>query len=216
MAKTLSYNANKGCPAGYRHRRGYTSKKGKYVEPRCVKAQSIYPEGVNNLRESETQKARRRLKGVAGKLGLTKHCPKGYILRAPYKRKFSSTVKKQGFNAKRGGKTVRIYPKANSVVVKAQCVKDLGLPGKGPRSGEGIAPLREGELSKYGYKDVANLNREQRRAALKKAIAVYGALGVFRKLDAIAKLTLRTAPDAHTVFAADRDWVKKNYSLKAF
>jgi hypothetical protein len=107
---------------------------------------------------------------------------------------------------------VRIYPKAKSVLVQAACIKDRGLPGKGV-DGLSIAPLRKGELAKYGYS--AHGSRETRHAALKKAIDVYGALGVFRKLDAITKLTIRTAPDAHKIFKADRNWVEKTYSFKS-
>jgi hypothetical protein len=62
-------------------------------------------------------------------------------------------------------------------------------------------------LAKYGYSFRAS--ESQRHAALKKAVSEYTALGVYRKLDAIAKLTLRTVPNAAKVFAADRDWVRK-------
>jgi len=212
MVESLEYNSNKGCPEGYRHRKGYKSSTGKYVEPRCIKAQSIYPAGGENLRQNVTARARRRLKGARGKLGLSQKCPKGQILRAPYVRRYSTTVRKEGFNVRRGNKTFRVYPEAKSVLVKAKCVEDKGLPGKGGPGGETIAPLRKGELAKYGYK--AQLGREARHAALKKAIDVYGPLGVFRKLDAITKLTQRTSPDAHKVFKADRDWVTKNYSFQ--
>ena len=215
MPSTLKYNSARGCPKGYHHRKGYTSRRGKHVEPRCVKSTTIYEQSSANFQASETAKARRKLKGVTTRLGLTKKCQPGYILRAPYKRKYSSTIKKEGYNAKRGNKTVRVFPSATSVLVKAACIKNRGLSGKGPRSGtKGIGSLRKGELAKYGYR--AKESREKRHAALKNAIEVYGALGVFRKLDAVAKYTIRTAPEAHTVFKADRDWVRSHYSLKAF
>lgn len=152
------------------------------------------------------------LRSTRRRLGLNKSCPTGYILRAPYTRKFSSTVKRSGFNVQKRGKTVRIYPTAGSTIVKASCVKNRGLPGKGPRTGKGIGPLKEGELSRYGYK--ARESEESRHKALKKAIEVYGALGVYRKLDAVAKLTLRTAPEAHRIFKTDRSWVQNHYVLK--
>jgi hypothetical protein len=89
-------------------------------------------------------------------------------------------------------------------------MKDKGLPGKTKRFGA----LRKGELAKYGY----NLHKTQdeRHRALRKAIAVYGALGVYRKLDAVAKLTTRTIPEASAAFKKDREWVRHTYSLKAF
>lgn len=212
MVGSLPYNSSKGCPAGYHHRKGYQSSKGRYVEPRCIKAQSIYPQTSNEYKRGVTAKARAKLRGVRGKLGLTRKCPKGKILRAPYVRRYSSTVRASGFNAHRGSKTIRVYPSAKTVVVPAACIQNRGLPGKGVSDGESIGPLRKGELSKYGYK--AQLDRDVRHKALKKAISVYGALGVFRKLDAIAKLTLRTAPEAHKIFKADRDWVARTYSFK--
>jgi hypothetical protein len=162
-----------------------------------------------------TRRNRRNAAGLAGtreKLGLTKKCPPGFILRAPYKRKFSTTTKQSGYNVHKKNKTYRIYPKASTTLVKASCIRNRGLPGKGPRSGKRFAPLHEGELSRYGYN--AHKSADERHLALLKAINVYGALSVFRKLDAVAKLTLRTAPEAHKVFKADREWVQANFPLK--
>jgi hypothetical protein len=154
----------------------------------------------------------RGLTGIRSKLGLTKKCPPGYILRAPYTRKFKTNTKKSGYNIHRKGKTFRVYPKSGKTVVKASCIKDRGLSGKGPRQGKGITIKREGDLARYGYN--AHKSMKDRHESLKQAITVYGSLSVFRKLDAIAKLTLRTAPDAHKIFKADRDWVQKNYPMK--
>jgi hypothetical protein len=106
-----------------------------------------------------------------------------------------------------------VRPKKNSIHVPATCIKDRGLPGKGPRQGQGsFSKLRKGELLKFGYS--YRLSDSIRRGALKRAIEHYGALGVFRKLDAVAKLSARTAPDASHIFAIDRDWVRRNYPLK--
>lgn len=157
----------------------------------------------------------RSSRGITGtrlKLGLTKKCPHGYILRAPYTRKFKTSTKQSGYNIHRKGKTFRVYPKSGKTVVKAACIKDRGLPGKGPRSGKGITLKRQGDLARYGYN--AHKTQQERHIALKKAIEVYGSLSVFRKLDAIAKLTMRTAPEAHHIFKADRNWVQKNYPMK--
>ena len=146
------------------------------------------------------------------RLGLNKGCPPGQILRAPYTRKFKSATKEAGYNVTKKGHTYRVYPKASSTLVKAACVKNRGLPGKGPRSGKGFASLKEGELARYGYK--ARASEAERHKSLKKAIDVYGALNVFRKLDAVAKLTQRTAPEVHKIFVADRKWIQNNFVLK--
>lgn len=161
-----------------------------------------------------TQK-RGSLRGTRERLGLTRRCPPGEILRAPYRRKFNSQTKKSGYNVHRKNRTIRVYPKAGSVVVKAACIKNRGLPGKGVQSGKIIGPLKEGELTRYGYN--AHKSVEERRKALETAIDVYGALNVFQKLNAIANLTKRLRGDArkaHEVFASDRQWVQDNYLLK--
>jgi hypothetical protein len=135
-----------------------------------------------------------------------KVCPPGMILRSAYKRKFTKTIKKQGYVAKRGSKLVRIYPSSHTSTVKATCVKDKGLKGK---SAPGIGPLKKGELSKHGYH--SKRPEAERHAALKRAVADYGGLATYRKLDAVTKLSLRSAPEAHKVFQADRNWVYNHY-----
>jgi hypothetical protein len=139
-------------------------------------------------------------------------CPKGYIMRRGYTRKFRPSVKATGFTVRRKGTVYTVRPKANTIKVPAACIKDRGLPGKGPKDGEGIGKLRKGELIKYGYQ--YRLSDSLRQAALKKAIKRFGALSVYRKLDAVAKLSLRTAPDASKIFSRDRNWVQENFELK--
>ena len=137
------------------------------------------------------------------------HCPEGYIVRKGYTRKFSKTVKSNGFTVRRKGTVYTVHPKANTIKVSPACIKNRGLTGKGPNS---IGKLRKGELIKYGYQ--YRLSDSLRQTALKKAIKRYGALTVYRKLDAVGKLSVRTAPDASKIFVRDRNWVKDNYELK--
>lgn len=139
-------------------------------------------------------------------------CPKGYIMRKGYTRRFRPSVKQTGFTVRRKGKVYTVRPKANTIRVSASCIKNRGLPGKGPREGEGIGKLRKGELIKYGYQ--YRLSDALRQEALKRAIKRYGPLSVFRKLDAVTKLSLRTAPDASKIFSRDRNWIRNNYELK--
>jgi hypothetical protein len=136
-------------------------------------------------------------------------CPSGYVLRKGYTRKFRPSVKSTGFTVRRKGTVYTVRPKVNTIRVPPSCIKNRGLPGKGP---EGIGKLRKGELIKYGYQ--YRLSDSLRQSALKKAIKRYGALSVYRKLDAVAKLSLRTAPDASKIFSRDRDWIRDNYPLK--
>ena len=78
--------------------------------------------------------------------------------------------------------------------------------------GTGCNSLNETiDLIKYGYQ--YRLSDALREKALKKAIKQYSALSVYRKLDAVSKLSLRTAPDASNIFKRDRNWIKENYDL---
>ena len=139
-------------------------------------------------------------------------CPKGFILRSGYTRKFRPSVKASGFTVRRKGKVYTVRPKANTIKVAASCIKNRGLSGKGPKNGKGIGKLRKGELIKYGYQ--YRLSDSLRQTALKKAVKHYGALSVYRKLDAVAKLSVRTAPDASNIFVRDRNWIRENFDLK--
>ena len=141
---------------------------------------------------------------------MASNCPKGYILRSGYTRKFRPSVKASGFTVRRKGTVYTVRPKANTIKVDATCVKNRGLPGKGVA--KGIGKLRKGELIKYGYQ--YRLSDSLRQMALKRAIKQYGALSVYRKLDAVAKLSVRTASDASKIFIRDRNWVKDNFELK--
>lgn len=140
------------------------------------------------------------------------NCPTGYILRKGYTRRFRPSVKSTGFTVRRKGTVFTVRPKVNTIKVNAACIPNRGLPGKGPREGEGIGKLRKGELIKYGYQ--YRLSDSLREKALTKAIKRYGALSVYKKLNAVAKLSIRTAPDASEIFAKDRNWIRNNFELK--
>ena len=75
----------------------------------------------------------------------------------------------------------------------------------------GIGPLRRGELSKYGYH--ANADEDTRAEALDKAVQEYGALSVFRKLNALAVYNKNTSPNSAKIFKSDRDAIKNVYML---
>lgn len=213
--RSLPYNSSKGCPAGYHKRMTYKSASGRTVPARCVRSTTVYAESSKNFKRGVTQKATRRLKAAgitSSTVNLRKACPPGQILRKAYVRRFKTNVREKGYTVKRGNQVYRAYPKSSSTIVQAACVKDKGLPGKGPQE---ITPLRKGELLKYGY--VYRKSDLDRHEALRKAAKEFGALGVYRKLDAVAKLSKRAAPKAAAVFKKDRDWVRKRLGpIKAF
>lgn len=214
--KSEPYNSKKGCPAGYHKRSEYKAPSGKIVPTRCVRSTTTHKESSEQFKSKTINRQTRRLRLHIPSIRTLsrRNCPPGYIPRKAYVRRYTTAIRRRGFTVRKSkGQEYRIYPKSKSMFVESRCIKDVGLPGKGPK--KGIGPLREGELAKFGYSFRAT--SAARHAALSKAAQEYGALGIYRKLDAVAKLTLRTIPTASKVFAEDRDWVKKNLGpLKAF
>lgn len=86
-------------------------------------------------------------------------------------------------------------------------------PKKPKTPNPGIGPLRKGELAIFGYVNVAALSEAKRHLALGRAVRVYGALSVFRKLNAVYVYTRYTAPVSSAIFKVDRDWVKEYYGV---
>ena len=130
-------------------------------------------------------------------------CPEGYIKRKGYTRKFRSTIKNSGYTVRRKGKLYTVRPKVQYVTVPASCIKKHNSTKKR------IGKLRKGDLIKYGYQyRLSDLSREK---ALMKAVVAYGALSVYHKLDAVATLSTKHAPDASKIFFKDRDWIRLHY-----
>jgi Family of unknown function (DUF5771) len=107
-------------------------------------------------------------------------------------------IRRKGYKTKHG-KTVR-----------ASMIKDRGAPGKWAElHGPGIGPLKEGELSSRGYS--VSKSKTSRHRALRKTVRALGPLSTFRKLNAIATYTKRTAKGKSAKFKTDRNWVKKTF-----
>jgi len=160
-------------------------------------------------------------------------CPSGYIKRSGFTRKTNGKhiksicvrgTKAKSFSRKskfcgpgkisRSSYTRRVLKKNGSVKetrVSATCVRDMGKPGKLPKGAPTIGPLKKGELQRFGY--MYKLPDHDRHNSLRLAIKALGSLNVYRKLDAVAKLTNLTSPKASATFAADRDWIRSKYVL---
>lgn len=161
-------------------------------------------------------------------------CPSGYIKRSGFTRKTngkhikSICVRGKKTNKKtksksnycgpgkilRSSYTRRIRTKNGYIKetkVSATCVRDMGKPGKLPKGAPTIGPLKKGELQRFGY--MYKLPEHDRHNSLRMAIKSLGSLNVYRKLDAVAKLTNLTSPKASATFAADRDWIRSKYVL---
>jgi hypothetical protein len=213
MVGSIPYNDRKGCPSGFHKRSSYRSRSGHRVPPRCVKSQTVYAETRKNFQKRMVGRQTARIHAMGKSVTRRKECPPGKIERKGYVRKFGADILKRGYTVKKvSGKPYRIHPTKEAVYVKPSCIKKLGLPTQ-PGPGERFGILRKGELKKHGY--IYDSSQESRHNALKKAMKEFGALGVFRKLDAVAKLSKRRVPRAAQVFKADRDWIRNNYKLEA-
>lgn len=119
------------------------------------------------------------------------------------RKKRTIKVKVPATTYKRGGKTIHREAYTYERV-------DVGRPGKGPK----LIPVEKGKLTKFGYS--TKKSARARHEALRKAIKRYGALSVFRKLNAMVIVRKRTQPEAREIFEADRDWVRDQYKLDGF
>ena len=118
-------------------------------------------------------------------------CPKGKILRKAYTRK--AYTKKDGTRVAKSK-------------VPASCVKDTGKKGKGP---ELIGKLKQGDLTKHGYKlDKTELARHR---AIHKAVKEYGKNSVIRKLNALSILMRNTQPNNSKKLRKDMEYVQKTF-----
>jgi hypothetical protein len=217
--KSVAFNPLRGCPPGYHKRSSYKSPLGLMVPARCVRATTIYEETSKEFKQRTAKRlsARRR----RARLGVNKRdCPPGQVRRTAYTRRYSTGVRQRGYTVRRrNGRAYRVYPSASRMLVRSGCIRNRGLPGKGILRGgktmKTIGPLRKGELTKHGY---STKNKTMKRqSALRKAVKEFGALGVYRKLNAVAKLGVRTMSRAAKTFKRNRNWVRKTYGpLKAF
>jgi Family of unknown function (DUF5771) len=140
---------------------------------------------------------------------IKKECPDGYRSRKSYTRKFRNSITRTGFTVRRKGKLFTVRPTNKSVHVPASCIKIRNETAR--NNSKRMSQLRKGDLIKYGYQ--YRLADRLRHHALEKAIKVYGALSVYHKLDAVAKLSTKTAPDASAIFAKDRQWVRDHHKM---
>lgn len=145
-----------------------------------------------------------RKKYSRSRLGLNITCKNGEILRKPFYRKYTNTVKRNGYVVKRQGLTVRIRPQKSRFLVRAACVKDTGKASGTP----GVLK-KKGVLLKYGY--AWRLPEDNRREALLRAVGKYGVLDIYTRLDQLAAKFETAKPRAAKVFAGDRQWIARRF-----
>lgn len=92
-------------------------------------------------------------------------------------------------------------------------VKDVGLPGKTPEYKRVLPKLEKGELSKYGYKNIKELPKEERQDAIDKAVKAYTPLSVYKKLNAVRNYIKNTSPKAYKKMGNDMKYIKREYGV---
>lgn len=100
------------------------------------------------------------------------------------------------------------YIRGMKIRFPAKKVKDMGAPGKWTaKHGPGIGELKPGGLMGY----TPSMSKTARHTKLRKVVKSKGALSTFRKLNALATYTKRTAKGKSKTAKADRNWVKKTF-----
>ena len=133
--------------------------------------------------------------------------------------RYSRKSKKQYARKGRRKRTIKVKVKATTYKRDGKIIhrkgytyerEDVGRPGKGPK----VIPIEKGKLSQFGYS--TKKSERARHAALNKAVEKYGALSVYRALNAQVVLRKRTQPKAREIFEADRDWIAEQYKVDGF
>lgn len=100
------------------------------------------------------------------------------------------------------------YIRGMKIRFPARKVRDMGAKGKwSAKHGPGIGELRPGGLMGY----TPSMSKTARHGKLRKVVKSKGALSTFRKLNALATYTKRTAKGKSKTAKADRNWVKKTF-----
>ena len=181
------------CPKGQIRRKSYT-RKGRRYPASCIRQVSPYDERYSVFQARTRSRATRRLVGLKkAARGNMQKCPPAQTLRKAY---------------------VRISKQGTRTLVKGACITKRGNP---TRLTQGtIGPLRKGELAKHGYVKIAALTLNERHAALAKAVAEFGSLSVWKKVNVLYVYLKNVNPELSAKYRDDRDWVKATYGIKAF
>jgi hypothetical protein len=197
MRSLKKSNKKNSCKKGFILRKSYTrkTKNGKLVKVSymCIKSRS-----QSGLKRSDIDRKkigqRKRLYSIARKKFGTPKCKKGEILREGYHRK--SYIKKSGSRVKGSW-------------VKPRCIKSI--TGKSSH-GRRLFVLEKGTLSKYGYRNVIHLKKEEREKALKKAVKRgINELTLIKKLNALYILNKNINPKLANIFKKDMKFAQGLY-----
>ena len=131
----------------------------------------------------------------------SKKCGPGEIMRKGYQRK---GYQRNEYTRKTGTTIPATY--VSAAEVPPICIKDVGKPGKGPKTLP--KPDNLVHLSKYGYS--IHRPEPERRAALRAAIKDYNTLLILRRLNLLRNY--QAIPENKEIFTKDVEYMKKLYS----
>ena len=94
----------------------------------------------------------------------------------------------------------------HAAYIKPTCVKDMGRPGKGPKTLP--KPDKLIHLTNYGYS--VHAPDKKREAALLAASKDYGILPILRRINLIRNY--QAVPENKLIFSKDVDYMKKLYA----
>lgn len=134
-------------------------------------------------------------------------CYSGSISRKSYDRK--SYTRKNGIHVRHTRVKAGLKHPRLAGPNMTRCIKDRGAPGSWTvkHGSRGIGKLRKGRLGAVGYS--SKLPVAARYSALNRAVKKYGALAVYRMLNAIYVYSKRTNPKLSAMYKADRNMVGK-------
>lgn len=190
----------KKCPKGFILRKSYITKKGTKVKENCIKSTSPFKGKRSNWQNKVILEKKKKSNIAQTKTGGPTLCPKGKILKKAYIRK--------AYTKKNGTKIAKKY-------VSSRCIKT----NKSQKQINYIKKrdpiiLKQGRLGKFGYKDLKNIGVRKRRQALKKAIGEYGSLSIMRKINVLMVFS-RKNKELSNLYKSDKEWIYKNYDVKA-
>lgn len=112
------------------------------------------------------------------------------------------------------------YVRRDGSHVASTCIKDVGKPGKTP-SGQRIPLSKDIDLGEFGYKQIINLNADERHKALTKAIKHLvtskkitereAAVKVLRRVNLLSILNKNTNVTTSDLMERDRNWIHRIY-----
>ena len=100
----------------------------------------------------------------------------------------------------------KAYTTKKGTHVKATCTKNMGAPGKTPKSKKVLPKLKKGELTTYGY-HLKN-SAEKREKSLRKAMKHEGNLEVLRRI-VVLRTYLKSNPTHYKKLNKDVEYIQE-------